>query len=120
MYRSGRITMKLTRFAKRALSFASCSAFVAGMACAQSAPQQSTAATPPAAERPALEPKAIEILKATSARLAAAHTMKFTAVETFESLSRQGAPLVYANKFEVTMQRPDKLQIGRASCRERV
>jgi hypothetical protein len=58
-----------------------------------------------------LEPRAIEILKTTSARLASAQTVSFTAVETFESLSRQGAPLVYANKFEVTMQRPDKLKV---------
>jgi len=33
---------------------------------------------------PDLEPKAIELLKATSARLAAAHTLSFTAVEIFE------------------------------------
>src|SRR5271165_6247491 len=85
---------------------------------AQAAPQlaqkqKKAAASPkPAApEALTLEPKAIEILKATCARLAAAHTMTFTAVETFESLSRQGAPLVYANKFEVTLQRPDKLRV---------
>jgi hypothetical protein len=58
-----------------------------------------------------LEPKAIEVLKATGARLAAAHTLSFTAVETFESLSRQGVPLVFANKYEVTLQRPDKLRV---------
>ena len=66
-------------------------------------------AAPPAA--PDLEPKAIEIIKAASSRLAAAHTVSFTAMETFESLSRQGAPLVYANKFEVTLQRPNKLRV---------
>jgi len=105
--------MKLRMFAASALSFVLCSALGTGMASAQSAPQPSgnAAAPPTAASPPALEPKAIEILKATSARLAAAHTMTFTAVETFESLSRQGAPLVYANKFEVTMQRPDKLRV---------
>ncbi len=58
-----------------------------------------------------LEPKAIEILKATSSKLAAAHTLSFTAVETFESLSRQGVPLVYGNKFETVMQRPNKLRV---------
>jgi len=58
-----------------------------------------------------LEPKALEILKATGFRLAAAHTLSFTAVETFESLSRQGVPLVFANKYEVTLQRPDKLRV---------
>lgn len=58
-----------------------------------------------------LEPKAIEILKATSAKLAAAHTLTFTAMETFESLSRQGVPLVYGNKFETVLQRPNKLRV---------
>lgn len=53
-----------------------------------------------------LEPIAIDILKATSAKLAAAHTLTFTAIETFESLSRQGEPLVYGNKFDVVLQRP--------------
>src|SRR5208283_3768512 len=51
---------------------------------------------------PDLEPKAIELLKATSARLAAAHTLSFTAVEIFEHPSRQGHPLAYATKSEVT------------------
>ena len=60
---------------------------------------------------PELEPKALEILKATASRLAAAHTLSFTAVETFESPSRQGVPLVFANKYEVTLQRPDKLRV---------
>jgi hypothetical protein len=61
--------------------------------------------------RPALEPKAIEILKATSNRLAAAHTIAFTGVETYESLSRQDHPLVFVNKSEVTLQRPNKLRV---------
>ena len=60
---------------------------------------------------PALEPKAVEILKASSDRLAAAHTLAFTAVETYESPSRQGHPLVFVNKSEVTLQRPDKLRV---------
>src|SRR5882672_5152380 len=64
-----------------------------------------------APDRLELEPKAVEILKATGTRLAAAHSLSFTAIETFESLSRQGAPLVFANKYEVTLQRPDKLRV---------
>lgn len=58
-----------------------------------------------------LEPKAIEILKATSNKLASAHTLTFTAIETFESLSRQGAPLVYGNKYDAVLQRPNKLRV---------
>ena len=90
--------------------------FLAGAASPQTAQQsKKKAASPakpaPAAPPPALEPKAIEILKATSDHLAAAHTVAFTAVETYESPSRQGHPLVFVNKSEVTLQRPDKLRV---------
>ncbi len=90
---------------------------VAGITEAQSAPQATNKkGVPPdkpvaADSRPALEPKAIELLKAASERLAAAHTMAFTAVETYESTSRQGHPLIFVNKSEVTLQRPDKLRV---------
>ena len=81
----------------------------------QSAPQTTKKkAAAPAKAAPTkleLEPKAMEILKAVGNRLAAARTLKFTAVETFENLSRQGAPLVYASKSEVILQRPDKLRV---------
>jgi hypothetical protein len=86
---------------------------------AQQAPKQATQkqpakkpATPPATEaRPALEPKAIDILKAACSRLATARTMAFTAVVAYESPSRLGPPLVYTTKSEVTLQRPDKLRV---------
>ena len=58
-----------------------------------------------------LEPKAIDILKAASSRLAAARSMSFTAVIGYESPSRLGPPLVYTTKSEVTLQRPDKLRV---------
>src|SRR5947207_2456789 len=71
--------------------------------------------SPPAAASPsaspALEPKAIEILKASSSRLAAAKTMSFTAVVSYEGPSRLGPPLVYTTRSEVTMQRPNKLRV---------
>jgi hypothetical protein len=63
------------------------------------------------AVKPELEAKAIEILKATSARLAAAHSMTFTALVTYESPSRLGPALAYTTKSEVTMQRPDKVRV---------
>jgi hypothetical protein len=81
-------------------------------------------AAPPAKKKPAatskpapeptklqLEPKALDILKATSDKLAAAHTLSFTAVELFEHQTRQGAPLGYTTKYEVTLERPDKLRV---------
>src|SRR4029453_996955 len=49
---------------------------------------------------PVLEPKALEILKAASDRLAAAHSMSFTAVISYESPSRLGPPLVYTTTSE--------------------
>ncbi len=59
----------------------------------------------------ALEPKAIEILKAASARLAAARSMSFTAVVSYENPSRLGPPLVYTTRSDVLLQRPDKLRV---------
>ena len=88
---------------------------------AQQAPAQARKATP--ASKPAkqtkgtpapqktIEPKAIEILKASSNRLAAAQTMAFTAVVSYESSSRYGPPLIFTTKSDVTMQRPDKLRV---------
>lgn len=67
------------------------------------------AAMPPAGPR--IEPKAVEILKASSQRLAAARTMRFTAVVSYESPSRPGPPLLYTTKSEVALQRPDKLRV---------
>ena len=61
--------------------------------------------------KPVLEPKALEILKAASDRLAAARSMSFTAVISYESPSRLGPPLVYTTTSEVTLQRPDKLRV---------
>jgi hypothetical protein len=60
---------------------------------------------------PSLEPKALDILKAASSRLAAARTMKFTAVHFYESSSRHGHPLAFTTKSAVTLQRPDKLRV---------
>jgi hypothetical protein len=65
----------------------------------------------PAPPMPDLEPKALELLKASSDRLAAAHTMSFTAVEIFEHPSRHGHPLAYSTRSEVTLQRPDRLRV---------
>jgi hypothetical protein len=37
--------------------------------------------------------------------------MAFTALESFESPSRQGHPIVYTTKSELTLQRPAKLRV---------
>ena len=64
-----------------------------------------------AAVKPMLEAKAIDILKASSARLAAAKSMSFTAVVSYESPSRFGPPLVFTTKSDVALSRPDKLRV---------
>src|SRR5260370_1034491 len=84
-------------------------------ALAQGATPKTTPKAKPAAAtvdtKPVLEPKAIELLKASCARLAAAHSMSFTAEVTYESPSRMGFPLAYTTKSDVVMQRPDKLRV---------
>lgn len=73
------------------------------------APPPAPAAGPSAPE--ALEPRAIDVLKASSARLAAARTLSFTATAEYESPSRLGPPLVYTTISEVTLARPDRLRV---------
>jgi hypothetical protein len=68
-------------------------------------------ASPAPEATPSLEPKALDILKAASSRLAAARTMKFNAVHFYENPSRQGHPLAFTTKSEVALQRPDKLRV---------
>ena len=74
-------------------------------------PAKASKKAPAPVVEPVLEPKALEILKAASDRLAAARTMRFTAVISYESSSRLGPPLVYTTTSEVTLQRPDKLRV---------
>ena len=62
-----------------------------------------------------LEPKAMDLLKATSARLAKAKAMSFTATVGYEYPSKLGPPIAYTMRYDVTMQRPDKLKIE-GSC----
>ncbi len=84
---------------------------------AQQTSHASKATAKPAAQnlalafKPGLEPHAVDILKQACARLAATHSMSFTAVVSYESPSRLGLPLVYSTRSEVTMQRPDKLKV---------
>lgn len=70
-------------------------------------------APPPVAPRPKAvkEPRAIEILKASAAKLAAAKALSFTALGAYEVPSRWGPPIIYGRIYEVTLQRPDKLRV---------
>jgi len=58
-----------------------------------------------------VEPRAMDLLKATSAKLAAAKSMSFTATVGYEYPSKLGPPIVYTTRYDVAMQRPDKLRI---------
>jgi len=72
-------------------------------------PPPPPSAPPPS--HPAIEPGALDRLKATSQRLAGAETMSFTAVTTYESPARNGQPLYYTTLSAVELQRPDKLRV---------
>jgi len=98
----------------RALLLAAGVALVGGANAQQAAPAPKAKPAAKAAPKPAppeLEPKAIDILKAMSAKLAGAKAMSFTAIVTYESPSRLGPPLAYTTSSEVVMQRPDKLRV---------
>lgn len=87
------------------------------------AAQQAQAPAPPAPAQPQAQPrfalpaqpeleaKALEILQAASARLAAAKSLGFTATATYESPARTGLMLSYATQSRVLLQRPDKLAV---------
>jgi hypothetical protein len=88
-----------------------------GVTTAQQAPKPVAKSTKPdpsstvSAYEPGLQPRAIELLKAASARLAAAKSMAFTAVVSEEGPSLLGPPLIYSTKSEVILRRPNKLKI---------
>jgi len=107
-------------------------ALIAGLAVAATVGAQTAppaAATAPATAAPAakavkpakkapaggyklvVEPRAMDLLKAVSAKLAAAKSMSFTATVGYEYPSKLGPPIVYTTRYDVTMQRPDKLRI---------
>ncbi len=120
--------MMCNRFLMQALAMAAGLLFAAVSAAQQPAPAQPAAdakKAAPATSKSAksakkqaapefkmvLEPKAMDLLKATSTRLAKAKAMSFTATVSYEYPSRLGPPIVYTMRYDVTMQRPDKLKI---------
>ncbi|MFO1037880.1 MAG: DUF2092 domain-containing protein [Geminicoccaceae bacterium] len=83
---------------------------------AQTAPNQPPPAPPnlPVVflpNKPELEPKAVDLLKAMSHKLASAKTLSFTSVAMYESPARTGQPLLYSVKSDVLVKRPNHLQI---------
>ena len=110
---------------RRVLAFAVGLSMIAGAAAQTPQPEVKQAAPPAKAAKSAkpakkptapvyklvVEPKAMDLLKATSARLAAAKSMSFTATVGYEFPSKLGPPIAYTMRYDVTMQRPDKLKI---------
>jgi hypothetical protein len=89
---------------------------VAALASAQAPtppPKKAAKPAPKAAPRPVPTPetRAVEILKASCAKLAAAGSMSFTALGAYEVPSLWGPPLIYGRVYEVALQRPDKLAV---------
>lgn len=74
----------------------------------KAAPKKTTAAPRPV---PAPETRAVDILKASCAKLAAAGSMSFTALGAYEVPSLWGPPLIYGRIYEVALQRPDKIAV---------
>ena len=103
---SKRFVRKLTR--STVLAAVGFAALLAGAGATAALAAGKPTVAPPAIE---LEPKALNIIKGATDRLAAAKTVSFSSVVSEESPSRLGPPLVYTDRYEVTLQRPDKLRI---------
>jgi hypothetical protein len=107
----------MLRLCKRLVPLALVGALLASQATAQPAQQAQPGQAPkmgPTIDmglKFGLQPRAIAILKAASAKLAAAKTLSFTAVATYESPARTGQPLAYTTLSEVTLERPNKLRV---------
>src|SRR4029453_2389005 len=111
--------MRTSRFLETT-SFALCLALARWCAAGQAAPTPGhvkkkaapkTSTAPALAATPVIEPKAVEILKASCAKLAGARALSFTALGAYEVPSLWGPPLIYGRIYEVVLQRPDKLSV---------
>ena len=84
---------------------------VAASALAQAPATKKPQAARPAVRQPVIEQHAVDLLKAMSARLAAANSLSFSATASYEYPSRLGPPLVYTVRYDVLLQRPDRLKV---------
>jgi hypothetical protein len=72
---------------------------------------QSPASPPDLGLKVEVDPAAMAIVKAMTDKLAAAKSMSFDALTTYESPDRTGLPLAYTTLSQVTIQRPNKLKV---------
>jgi len=99
--------MALALLLAAALTVSCTAAKTAGQEAVPTAAAQPAPRTP----EPVIEPRALELLKAASERLAAARSMSFTAAVSYEHPSAYGPPVVYAMRYDVSLRRPDRLRI---------
>lgn len=64
-----------------------------------------------AADAAKIDLKVTALLHLACDTLSSAQTMAFTAVDTYERAARNGQPLYYAVRSQVTLQRPNKLRV---------
>jgi Predicted periplasmic protein (DUF2092) len=69
------------------------------------------ATAPSDSAHPAIEPAALDILKAASEKLASAKRISFVAHGAFDVPARNGQPLFYHTRSEVLLVRPNKLRV---------
>lgn len=96
----------LTRF----LLLGTCSLLLAAHAGA-AAPSADAKTAPAQAVKPDIEPRAVDIIKAMSQRLADAKSIQFSALVSEESPSRLGPALLYSTRSDVVLLRPNKLKV---------
>lgn len=88
---------------------------VAALSCVAApafAQQAAPAAQAAPAKAPVLEPKAIELLKAMSAKLAAAKSIGFTVTTGFDQPGYNNQPIIYATKSDVALVRPNRFAVA--------
>ena len=100
----------MRRMLTRHLLLGACSLLLAAQVVA-AAPKADANAAPSQAAKLEVEPRAVEIIKAMSQRLADAQSIKFTALVSEESPSRLGPALLYSTRSDVVLQRPNKLKV---------
>ena len=106
-----RLTWRMLTFGAGLLFVTSAGAQAPPRAAGQAKPPAAANIQPTPAKKMVLEARAMELLKATSARLAAAKSMAFTAVVSYEYPSQLGPPILYTIRYDVAMRRPDRLRV---------
>lgn len=96
------------------LAFGLAGAAVAQAPTAKAAANATKAPAAKAGRQPAgpiIEQRAVDLLRAASDRLAAAKSLRFTAIASYEYPSRLGPPIVYTMRYDVALQRPNQLKV---------